>query len=138
MISTSSKTSVKTTKQNLDLWVIAGIVDINGNESVHPIISYKTNEGENQMIVTLIFINKLNLTGLLIESSGDKLMKPSSVQLFTKRIKYKDIGATSPLETLNLGHNCGKVLSLKPNNFKNLESISVIIVKLAFIYKQRW
>jgi hypothetical protein len=124
----SSKKYVKTSKPNLDSFVLFSVHDIGGNESLFTGTSMiKTNEGENQFLITLLFTNRLNLTGLLVESSGDKSLKPSSVQVFAKRIKFKEIGVinNNPLENFNLVNNNGKVLNLKPNNFKNLESLTV-------------
>lgn len=87
----------------------------------------KSNKGDPEVIITIHFKEKVNITGLLIDSFSDK-SKPTDVQLFSNKVNigFSDIGSIPSTETIS-SYLVGKQYPLKIAKYRGIDMMTIYI-----------
>jgi hypothetical protein len=107
-------------------------LNIEGTEPIKEAFGFggtiKSNKGDPELIIFIKFNQNVNISGILIESSMDISKSPSNMQLFANKndLGFSDIGSTNPTESINLGTNLGKLISLRIAKFRSVSMLSVL------------
>lgn len=88
--------------------------------------SIKSNEGDPEILLHIIFKQKVSIVGICIESNENSFA-PKQIQMFAGKnnIDFSDIGSVNPTEILDF--TSGKTISLKKAKYKNIDSLSIFL-----------
>lgn len=88
--------------------------------------SIKSNEGDPEILLHIIFKQKISIVGICIESN-DNSLAPKQIQMFSGKsnIDFSDIGSVNPTEILDFID--GKTIPLKKAKYKNIDGLSVFL-----------
>jgi hypothetical protein len=104
-------------------------LNLEGTEPVKQVFGYggtlKSNKGDPEVLLIIKFMNNVNISGIMIESSMDKSKLPTRMELFANNssIDFSDIGSINPTETLKVEN--GKINTIKIAKFRNVSILTV-------------
>jgi hypothetical protein len=99
--------------------------------------SLRSNKDDPELIIIVKFLSNVNISGIKLESSNNEDFNPQTMQLFVNNnaFSFSDVGTVKATEAYNMSNNFGKTLPLKVAKFRNVSTLAVISVNIAFLFK---
>ena len=98
----------------------------------------KSNEDDPQILITLKFIQNVNITHIQIESGMNSDEYPAFLKIFNGRndLDFDDVQEMQATEKFELLKNLGKPIRVNIPRFKNVSIMTVSIIYIKSIYIQ--
>lgn len=107
-------------------------LNVEGYESVKEVFgsggTIKSNKGDPELIIYVKFKEKVNISGILIESSMDTEKRPAIVKIYANKtsLDFADVETEPATEVININSsNIGKSIGLKIAKFRNISTLYV-------------
>jgi hypothetical protein len=98
----------------------------------------KSNEDDPQILITLKFVQNVNITYIQVEGGMNSECQPSTLKVFNGRndLDFDDVQEMKPTEQFDLLKNKGKPMKVNIPRFRNVNMMTVryFYLFLIFIY----
>ena len=107
------------------------VLNVENAESLNGVLSsnsiLKSNEDDPQILITLKFNKKVNITYIQIEGGMDTEYNPTSLKVFNGRndLDFDDVQEMKPTELFDLKTNKGKPMKVNIPRFRNVNIMTV-------------